>query len=374
MTNKVVRKLVDQMKKKFPGMRKMGLLRDEGIQVPQEVFSTTSLALDYRIKYGGIPRAKITHLYGPERSLKTTVALKAALEGLRRHPDGFVVFVDFERNYDTKESISHLYYLGYTNDELDRVIYLRDNPEECFNAVEEYVQDVDCLAVIVDSVGGMISGRSFDKGFEENQKIGLQPVLISDIVKRLNNKNLNAALILINQARDNMNTMGRGPEYKYSGGRTLRHLIHLSIDLNGWHQKTDKDKESANAKIMLRARIDKCKIGGENSQTQVEFDLSTGLFDRQLDCITLGYQLGVLNNAGSWFSMYDGINGGTGEIIFKKQGGEPFETEIKKTPELWQHIEKLILEEIGSVKRIDWSAEESSYEESEDVSDDQEIL
>lgn len=363
-TKLTVRKIVDQLKKKNPDIRKLGILGDEGVQQIQEVLSTSSLAMDYRIKYGGFPRGKIIHIYGPERSLKTTIALKAGLDGLQKDPNNFLVFVDFERNYDTIQSLEHLKYLGFTDEMLtERFIYIRDVPEICFNTVEDLIQYPNCVAVIVDSVGGMLSGRTFDKGFEENKKMGQQPSLISDLVKRLNDRNNNAAIILLNQARDNMNKVGHGPEYIYSGGRTLKHLIHLSLDVKGYHQKLDKDKESANAKVSLSMRIDKCKTGGENAKTQVEFDLRTGEFNRPLDCIIIGYQLGIMKNSGSWYTMFDGVNGGSGEVLFKKQGGEAFEKEIMQTPELWHHIENLILQEKSNTSTINWAEVEAEYEE-----------
>lgn len=367
-----VRKIVDGIRKKNPAVQKFGLLGDDGVQSKREVFSTTSLALDYAIAYGGIPRAKMTHIYGPERSLKTTIALKAGLEALNRHPEDFVVLVDFERNYDHVESKQHLLYLGYTEDQINNnLVYMRDVPEESFNALEELVQNDRCLVAVIDSIGGMISGRSYNKGFEENAKVGMQPVLISDMMKRLNTKNNNCAIVLINQARDVIGKVGYGgPQYKYSGGRTLKHLIHLSLDVHGFHKQDAGN--SHNNKINLRTRIDKCKVGGENTKTTIEFNLETGEFNRALDCLTLGYELGIMKNSGAWYYLYDGIQGGSGTIVHKGHGSIEFEKAILGDPNLYGLIEGIVREQIQQTSRINWkddTALEDLDEETELVDD-----
>ena len=361
----IAEELVKSLRRRNSKLQNFGLLGDDAILVDLEVFTTSSILLDRMINYGGIPRARITHMYGPERSFKTTVALLTMLHALRKHPEGFAVFADLERNYDAVQSRQHLYYLGFTDEELNRIIYLRDVPEHCFNAIEELIREPNCLMALVDSIGGMISANAYEKKYEENQKMGQQPLMISEILKRLNQANNNTAIVFINQARDVMGGKPGygGPQYTFSGGRALKHLMHLSLDMSAYHMKSTKEREDANDAAKISVRIDKCKVGGENSRFSINFDMKTGRFDEAYEVFFLGYQLGFLYNQGAWYYMHDG----EGEVLFKCQGGEAFEAGISAQPEIYQLLKKKVQESIEVPKIIDWAEREAEYPEEEEA-------
>lgn len=353
--------LVKSLKRRNSKLRNFGLLGDDAILVDMEVFTTSSIILDRMINYGGIPRARITHIYGPERAFKTTVALRTMLHALKKHPTGFAVFADLERNYDAIQSRQHLYYLGFTDDELNRIVYLRDVPEHCFNVIEELVREPDCLMALVDSIGGMISVNAYEKKYEENQKMGQQPLMISEILKRLNQANNNAAIVFINQARDVMG--GRpgygGPQYTYSGGRTLRHLIHLSLDMSAYHMKSSKEREDANDQAKITVRIDKCKLGGENARFSLNYNLADGRFDEGYEVFFLAYQNNLLYNSGAWYYMG---NKEENEVLFKACGGDAFEQGIKSDPELYAELKRRVLATLSVPKVINWTEHERDYD------------
>lgn len=337
-----------------------GLLKD--VVTAQEIISTGSLMLDYYIAYGGHPRARLIHIYGPERSMKSTTTLISIREGLRANPEMFATIADFERTMDKDTAIAQLRYLGWREDEIDRLIYLRDMPEACFDALEDMVQQPTCLAAMVDSLGGFTSERAYDKSFSENQKMALNPTLITDFLKRINQKNNNAAIYLINQARACLDGGPYGPEYEFSGGWALHHFPSLTLDQSGWHIKDVKDRAYANSRISLRVRVAKCKIGGEGRTITTEYDLVKGCYDLEYECVKLGYELGIFEQRGAWYYMHDGINGGSGTELFRKQGADPFELEIKKNPELIEKVISIVRSEIKGHKTLDFGKLEAQYD------------
>lgn len=349
------------VKKHSKKIASFGLLKD--VVTPQEVISTGSLMLDFYLRYGGYPRARIAHIFGPERSMKSTQGLISIREALRAHPDKFAVLADFERTMDKDTSIKQLKYLGWTDDEIDRLMYIRDMPEACFDALEDLVQQEACVAAMVDSLGAFTSERAYEKSFSDNQKLALNPTLITDFLKRINQKNNNAAIYLINQARASLDGGPYGPEYEFSGGWALHHFPSVTLDSSGWHIKDVKDRAYAHSRISLRLRIEKCKIGGEGRTVTTEFDLKNGCFDLAYECIKLGYELKIFEQRGAWYYMHDGINGGSGGTpLLSKQGSDNFEEEIKKNPELLERVISIVRSEIKGVKTLDFKQLEEEYD------------
>lgn len=312
-----------------------------------DVLSTGSLLLDYRIAFGGIPQGRITHIYGPTRSLKTSIGIKAMKSAFDKYGDPLCMVLDFERTMDYEGAIGYYKYLGLTDEQARNIIIARDIPEKCFDVAQDFVQLPRAAVLLVDSIGAMEPGGAYNKSFEENAKVAGRATLVKQFINRINTVNKNCAVIMINQVLDSFSSYGSmvAHQYTYGGGNSVKHMPSLTLDVKSYHVKDNsRDRESANSKIQLTVRIDKCKIGGENQSIPIMFDLATGSFDKVQDCLALGYELGILVQSASWYCMYDKPGGE--QILLKSQGQDTFHHNIVTNPELLSIIETLVLTEI----------------------------
>lgn len=319
-----------------------------------DVLSTGSLQLDYKIKYGGIPQGRITHIYGPTRSLKSTIAMNAVKSAFNKYGNPLCMVLDFERTMDSNQVLSWYKYLGFTEEQADNIIIARDMPEKCFDLAQDFVQHPRSAVLVVDSAGAMEPSKTYDKSFDENAKVAGRALLIKQFLNRINTVNNNCAVIIINQVMDNFGAGLYGPSYTYGGGHALKHMPSLALDVRGFHTKTVKgDKASSNDKINLTVRIEKCKTGGENQQVPIIFDFSEGKFDEFHDLFSLGYELGLLQQMGSWFSLLDSPNS-VNEPLLRCQGEDNLKTLIKENPTYVDVMKSYILSQIQVNQEVNY--------------------
>lgn len=375
INEEILKKLTDSN----PSLMKIGFLGDTDQFKPIETFSTTSIKLDSFIRYGGIPRGRITHIFGPERSLKTTISALTMKTALEANDTNVVMICDLERTLDSKESVEFFRHLGFKDEwfEKKRIFYVRDYPEMCFNVAEQFVRLDEAAVLVVDSLGAIESINSYNKGFEEHAKIGMNTTLIQSFLKRINTVNNNTAIICLNQVRDNMDARtSKYQPYRYTGGRNLRHMVSLGLDISGYHEKTDegkKDSQSSNAIVNLRVRIEKCKLGGENSKSEIKFILDEGRFDELQEIIDLAEDFNMIISAGPWQYLYDDVEGGSGEVLFKCMGKQQMKAELQSNETFRDKIKEAIKANIdrNKTKILDF-AEPVKGDSEIDLSDDME--
>lgn len=370
------RSLLDRLKKENPTIQKLGYIGDTDLLSPIQSFSTQSMILDHKIPYGGIPRRRISQFYGPERSLKTTLALKVGLSALQENDTNIVMYVDLERSFDDDNTEDFLKYLGYKEEYFkdQRFIYVRDTAETCFNVAEAFIQDDDAALLIVDSLGAVITKEMYTKKYGEHQKMMMDTKLKQDFLARTNAINNNCAILVLNQARDNTG-YGHTP-YIYTGGRALRHFLSLNINMNAYHERGDKeDKSEGNTKVKMNLKIEKCKIGSENAQISLIYSLTNGGFDEDYELVEMCDQLKILKQAGAWMTLYSDIDFG-GEILFRCQGREKAVEELKSNEKTKEIIKQKIFENVykDKAQKIDWHKVEEVYFEPDVIVTDEEIM
>lgn len=353
----VLDKDVEQLFKKHRGtIQRLGLAGDNTKTV--DVLSTGSLQLDYRINYGGIPQGRITHIYGPTRSLKSTIAMNTILSAFNKYDNPLCMVLDFERTMDDKGVLDWYKFLGFSEEQAKSVIIARDMPEKCFDLAQDFVQHPRAAVLIVDSVGAMEPSKEFEKSFDDNAKVAARAFLVKKFLNKINTVNNNCAVIMINQVMDNFGAGLYGPAYTYGGGNALKHMPSLTLDVKGYHVKDNKtDKTAKNSKVNLTVRVEKCKIGGENQQIPIIFDFNTGRFDKLHDCITLANELGLITQAGAWFYLKETPE--SEEILLKMSGGEAFTKAISENPEYVKIIENYVISQIVKNREINLQAEEA---------------
>lgn len=290
-----------------------------------EVIRTGSLYLDERIPYGGFPKGKITHLWGPQRSFKTTLAMTAALNAVREDDNYVCVYLDFEKTFGYTDSLNYLRHIGWNDEDLEKFILIQEVPENAFDIIENLLSTIphQIPIIIIDSVSAMVPERVFEKTYAENQKMALKATFVSDMISRINSKNVNSAIVLINQARAVFDAYSKQP-YTYSAPYQLKHLTSLSLRCVGKVPLQDNVKIDGITKSEVHVKVEKCKIGGENREIRLSYQqYPNGRFDEKHDYLMLLPQLPpeIYERRGSFIYIKNPENG---ELMLKVQGENQF--------------------------------------------------
>jgi len=258
-----------------------------------EGISTGSLSLDIALGGAGIPRGRVTELFGPESSGKTTLALHIIANAQRT--GGVAAFIDAEHALDPTWAKK----LGVDVSSL--LISQPDTGEQALEIVEMLIRSNSVDVIVVDSVAALTPKAEIE-GEMGDTHMALQARLMSQAMRKLTaviNKS-KTALVFINQIRMKIGVMFGNPETT-PGGRALKFYCSVRIDLR--RITTLKDNTGATGS-RIRARVVKNKIAPPFRDS--EFDL---MFDRGIsyegDLIDLGLGCGVLERSGAWLNYGD---------------------------------------------------------------------
>ncbi len=289
---------------------------------------TGSIAIDRATGIGGIPRGRITEIYGPESSGKTTLALHVIANAQKEN--GVAAFIDAEHALDPIYAKK----LGINLDEL--LISQPDSGEQALEIAETLIRSGAVDVIVVDSVAALVPEAEI-KGDMGESHVGLQARLMSQALRKLTsavNKS-NCALIFINQIREKIGGMSYGSNETTTGGRALKFYASMRIEVRNVGQiKKGEERIGHNAKV----KIVKNKLAPPFREAVVEIYYGEGI-SREADLINLGEELGFIKKSGSWYS-YGNIRLGQG-----KENARQF---LKENPEIAEEIEKKILETINA--------------------------
>ena len=292
--NEAIDAITDQINKKYGAGSFMRLGSNKTVNV--DVISTGALTLDHALGVGGIPRGRITEIYGHEASGKTTLTLHIIAEAQKA--GGYAAFIDAEHALDPTYASA----LGVDIDNL--YISQPNSGEEALEILEKVVSSTAFDIVVVDSVAALVS-RAELAGDIGDAHIALQARLMSHALRKLTAiiSNTNTAVVFINQLRQNIATTGygAGPTETTTGGKALKFYSSVRLDIRRteWIKKGD---ETIGHKVKIK--VVKNKLSAPFKVVNLEIIFGHGISTEGL-LIDLAMEAKIITRSGAWF-YYNG--------------------------------------------------------------------
>jgi recombination protein RecA len=289
-----------------------------------QVIPTGSLAVDLALGVGGIPRGRITEIYGPESSGKTTLCLHTIAEGQQR--GGVCAFVDMEHALDP----TYAERIGVDVNNL--YIAQPDTAEQALEIVETLVRSGALDIVVLDSVAALVPKVEIE-GEMGDSHVGVQARLMSQALRKLAGaiKNTNTAMIFTNQLRDKIGVMFGNPETT-TGGRALKFYATVRIDIRRIQAIKQGEDNVGNR---TRVKITKNKVAPPFRQAEFDIMFNEGI-SKAGDILDLAVGLGIVEKRGAFFRYNNGMLG---------QGRENAKDFLRQNPALAYELEMLIREQ-----------------------------
>ena len=311
---------ISQIEKRF-GEGSVMKLGDTTGTLPVEVIPTGSLALDMALGVGGIPRGRITEIFGPEASGKTTLAQHTIAEAQKK--GGMAAYIDAEHALDPN-------YASHCGVNLnDLLISQPDTGEQALEITEALVRSGAIDVIVVDSVAAL-TPRIEIEGEMGDAHVGLQARLMSQALRKLASAigRSGTAVVFINQLREKVGIIFGNPEVT-PGGRALKFYSSVRIDLRRI-ESLKQGNEVVGSHV--RAKVVKNKVAPpfRNADFDIMFDHG---ISREGNLVDMGMELGIVKKAGAFFSYGD---------IRLGQGRENAKQHLIQNPELAQEIEQKI--------------------------------
>jgi len=317
-----------------------------------DVISTGSLSLDVSIGVGGIPRGKITEIYGSEGGGKTTLCLSVVKEALKMELK--VLYVDAEHMLDytlLKDMI------GEEFDKNKFVILNPDTAEDAFIMMESGINSKEFAVVILDSIGALAPFKEKDDEFAD-ANVGLVARMLTKFLRRnvdSIDKN-NVALILLNQVRDKIGAYM--PSFTTPGGHALKHFASLRISL-GKAQDLKVGNEIVG--ITTKFVIKKNKLSAPFRSYTIPIIFGKGI-DIYSDAVDFCSMIGVIKKKGSYY-RFDDITLGQGKIAAGAY--------LEKNPETLDKIKEGVYNVLNKYTSIDVDAIEAQLEDEDEEKKDE---
>jgi recombination protein RecA len=319
---------ITQIEKQF-GRGAIMRLGDKGAKMAVEVVPTGSIALDLALGVGGVPRGRITEIFGPESSGKTTLCYHIAANAQRA--GGIVAFIDAEHALDP----SYAKNVGLNVDEL--LVSQPDTGEQALEIAETLIRSNGVDVVIIDSVAALVP-RAEIEGEMGDSFVGLQARLMSQALRKLTGaiNRSNTALIFTNQLREKIGVMFGNPETT-PGGRALKFYCSVRLDI----RRIETLKNGTDA-IGSRTRVKVVKNKVASPFRLAEFDImyNEGI-SREGGLLDVGIAAGILSKTGAWFNYGETRLG---------QGRENSRDFLKAHPELADKVESEIRGKVATIE------------------------
>ncbi len=266
--------------------------------------STGSLSVDYTLGIGGVPRGRVTEIYGPESSGKTTLALHVIAEAQRA--GGHAAIIDAEHAFDPKYGKA----LGIKIEEL--LISQPDSGEQALEITETLIRSAALDVVVIDSVAALVP-RAELEGEMGDAQVGLQARLMSQALRKLTGvvSRTQTAVIFINQLREKIGVMFGNPETT-TGGKALKFYSSVRIDIRRIGAIKRGDEVVGNR---TKVKIVKNKVAPPFKTCEFNIMYGQGI-SRIAELLDLAVQFDIVQKRGSWY-RYDGepIGQGTDSAI-----------------------------------------------------------
>ena len=316
---------ITQIEKQYGrgSIMKMG---QDGAVIEIPVISTGSLALDYALGLGGVPRGRVIEIFGPEASGKTTLALHIIAEAQAK--DGIAAFIDAEHALD----VAYARRLGVNVDDL--LLSQPDTGEQALDIAEILVRSGAIDALVIDSVAALVP-RAEIEGEMGDQQVGLQARLMSKALRKLAatiNKSM-TCVIFVNQTRMRIGVMFGNPETT-TGGMALKFYATQRLDIRRIASIQEADKT-----IGSRTRVKVVKNKIAPPFRMAEFDIIYGRgISKEGDALDLGVELGIVEKSGAWYSFNEERIG---------QGRENARRFLAEHPDVMKDMSDRVKERLG---------------------------
>ena len=313
-----------QIQKQFGKGSIMRLGGAEAEAIP--AISTGTLSLDIATGIGGVPRGRVTEIYGPESSGKTTLALHIIAEAQKA--GGTAAFIDAEHALD----VHYAERLGVNIDDL--LVSQPDFGEQALEIAEILIRSGSVDVIVIDSVAALGPKAEID-GAMGDSHVGLQARLMSQSMRKMTSilNRTNTALVFINQIRIKIGVMYGNPETT-TGGNALKFYSSLRIDIRKMaaiKDGTDVVGNRTKVKIVKNKVAPPFKI--------VEFDIVYGEgISREGDLLDLAAEQDIVEKSGAWYS-YNGERIG--------QGRENAKTFLKENKDVFKEINGKVRQGFG---------------------------
>ncbi len=307
-------------------------LGDETARVDILVIPTGALSLDLALGVGGIPRGRVTELYGPDGSGKTTLALSIIASAQRA--GGLAAFIDAEHAVDP----SYAKRIGVNLDDL--LISQPDSGEEALTIAETLIRSNAVDVLVVDSVAALVP-RAELEGQMGDASMGAQARLMSQALRKLTAviHKAKTSCIFTNQIREKIGVMFGNPETT-PGGRALKFYASVRIDLR--RINIIKDSMGKVTGSHIRAKVVKNKVAPPFTEAEFDIMYDVGIA-KEGSVIDVATDLGVLDKKGAWLA-FDGQQIG--------QGREAAKDFLRENPNVLDQIIAAVRHKIAEGARV----------------------
>jgi recombination protein RecA len=298
-------------------------------RVKTPVISTGALALDHATGVGGIPRGRVTEIFGPESSGKTTLTLHVIANAQK--DGGVAAFIDAEHALD----VQYAERLGVDVENL--LVSQPDTGEQALEIAEVLVRSGALDVIVVDSVAALVP-RAEIEGEMGDSHVGLQARLMSQALRKLTGAigRSHAAVIFTNQIREKIGVMFGSPETT-SGGRALKFYSSLRLDIRRIASIKDGNEQVGNR---TRVKVVKNKCAPPFRMAEFDIMFNEGI-SRSGILVDLGEEHEIIQRSGAWYSYGDDVRLG--------QGRENSKMFLRENPDIADEVEHKLRVALGMI-------------------------
>ncbi|MFN8450739.1 MAG: recombinase RecA [Anaerolineae bacterium] len=292
------------------------------------VIPSGSLTVDIALGVGGMPRGRITEIYGPESSGKTTLCLHVIAEAQKR--GGLCAFVDMEHALDPAYARA----IGVNVETL--YISQPDTAEQALEITEALVRSGALDVVVVDSVAALVPRVELE-GEMGDSHVGIQARLMSQALRKLSGaiKQSNVVVMFTNQLRDKIGVMYGSPETT-SGGKALKFYASVRLDIRRMESIKAGGGEVVGNRV--RIRVTKNKVAPPFREAEFDIMFLEGGISKSGEVLDLAAELGIVEKRGAFYRYKEGLLG---------QGRENAKTYLSENLNLRDEIEDQIRAQFG---------------------------
>ena len=300
----------------------------ESTRMNVSAVSTGSLSLDFALGVGGIPKGRITEIYGPESSGKTTIALHVIAEVQRQ--GGEAAFIDAEHALDPV-------YAKHIGVDINNLLVSQpDCGEQALEIAETLVNSGAIDIIVIDSVAALVPRQEIEGDMGQSH-VGVQARLMSQAMRKLSGAiaKSNCIVIFTNQLREKVGVMYGNPEVT-TGGKALKFYASVRIDV----RKTEVLKRGTEVYgAHTKCKIVKNKVAPPFKVAEFDILYGTGI-SKSSEVIDMAIQLEILEKSGAWF-YYEGDRLGQGKDNVRKY--------LETDKELMDKIEAQVRERVANM-------------------------